>query len=213
MSTSTKCPQCGLVNWADAAECKRCNMQLLQPVNFGGGFNPAHQQLDDMSYPSYSSYVPAQTSAEGYETAGRVTRLAATFVDGLCMAPLVLIFMMTGAAAAAAGEEGVEAAAGAGGAIFAILYLLVVAILQLYFLSAHGQTIGKKLLGIRIIKQATGENGGFLTNVIMRAFIPGLIGGIPLIGPIFSLVDILFIFRSDKRCIHDLVAGTIVVSN
>jgi len=35
-----------------------------------------------------------------------------------------------------------------------------------------------------------------------------LLGGIPL----YSVVDALFIFRNDRRCIHDLVAGTVVVN-
>jgi len=35
----------------------------------------------------------------------------------------------------------------------------------------------------------------------------GLLGLIPLYG----LVDILFIFRSDRRCIHDMIAGTQIV--
>jgi hypothetical protein len=47
--------------------------------------------------------------------------------------------------------------------------------------------------------------------VILRGFIPGLIGAIPYIGPLFSLVNVLFIFREDYRCVHDHIAGTIVV--
>ena len=45
----------------------------------------------------------------------------------------------------------------------------------------------------------------------MRGFLPGLIGAIPLVGTVFSLVNICFIFREDRRCIHDLMAGTHVV--
>jgi hypothetical protein len=45
----------------------------------------------------------------------------------------------------------------------------------------------------------------------MRSILPGLIGGIPGVGPIFRIVDILFIFREDQRCIHDLMAGTTVI--
>ena len=61
---------------------------------------------------------------------------------------------------------------------------------------------------IRIVKVDTGENGGFVTNVLVRTILNGLIGIIPLYG----LIDILFIFRGDKRCIHDLIAGTKVVA-
>jgi uncharacterized RDD family membrane protein YckC len=34
---------------------------------------------------------------------------------------------------------------------------------------------------------------------------------IPVIGGFLPLVDVLFIFRHDRRCIHDLLAGTNVV--
>ena len=53
----------------------------------------------------------------------------------------------------------------------------------------------------------TGENGGFVPNVLLRFIVNGLLWIIPLYG----LVDILFIFRGDRRCIHDMIAGTQVV--
>ncbi|HIM18116.1 MAG TPA: RDD family protein, partial [Dehalococcoidia bacterium] len=31
--------------------------------------------------------------------------------------------------------------------------------------------------------------------------------------PVYSVVDALFIVRSDRRCIHDLIAGTVVVKS
>lgn len=78
---------------------------------------------------------------------------------------------------------------------------------QMYLLSTQGQTIGKKVMGIKIIKDDNGQNGGFVTNVLMRVILNGIICAIP---PYF-LVDILFIFREDQRCIHDMIAGTKVV--
>jgi len=55
--------------------------------------------------------------------------------------------------------------------------------------------LGKKALGIRIVKMNTGLNGGVVPNVLLRIIVNGLIGVIPFYG----LVDILFIFRSDRR--------------
>jgi uncharacterized RDD family membrane protein YckC len=57
-----------------------------------------------------------------------------------------------------------------------------------------------------------GQNAGFVKAVLLRAVVPGIIGAVPLVGSIFSLVDPLFIFRGDRRCIHDLIAGTNVVT-
>ena len=39
-----------------------------------------------------------------------------------------------------------------------------------------------------------------------------LVGPIPYIGKFAGFVDILMIFRGDKRCAHDLAAGTQVVT-
>ena len=87
------------------------------------------------------------------------------------------------------------------------LVAVAVAVVQGVLLTIAGQTLGKKALNIRIVKVATGRNGGFVPNVLLRAVLNGLLGLIP----IYSLVDILFIFRADRRCIHDLIAGTVVV--
>ena len=38
-----------------------------------------------------------------------------------------------------------------------------------------------------------------------------LISQVPFAGGFVGLADSLFIFRQDKRCIHDLIAGTKVV--
>jgi hypothetical protein len=38
-----------------------------------------------------------------------------------------------------------------------------------------------------------------------------VIGNLPCIGFFYALADILFIFRDDRRCIHDLIASTTVI--
>lgn len=91
-----------------------------------------------------------------------------------------------------------------------IIPLLAFVIVQVVMLVKNGQTIGKKMLGIRIVK-LDGSNPGFTNVIIMRGILPGLIGGIPMVGPVFSLIDVLLIFREDHRCVHEMIAGTIVV--
>lgn len=89
--------------------------------------------------------------------------------------------------------------------------LLGLLIYQIYLLSTRGQTLGKKFLGIRIVRFEDEGNPGFVKVFLLRAFVNGLFGAVPFVGGIYSLVDICFIFRDDKRCIHDLLAGTKVV--
>ena len=88
--------------------------------------------------------------------------------------------------------------------VVAALALLVV---QLVLVSKQGQTLGKRLLGIRIVLKDTLQNGGFVVNVLKRGFLNGLLSLIP--G--YFLVDSLFIFRENRRCLHDLIAGTVVI--
>jgi len=78
------------------------------------------------------------------------------------------------------------------------------------FLSRDGQTVGKKALGIKIVTLEDGHPS-FQNNLIPRYAVFFLAGLVPVIGSIFSLANILFIFRSDKRCVHDLFGKTKVV--
>ena len=70
-----------------------------------------------------------------------------------------------------------------------------------------GVTIGKRVLGLRI-RRLDGRPADFGSAVIMRWLVPYLVTAVPLVGVAFQLVDALFIFRDDRRCLHDLVAGT-----
>ncbi|MBK7093204.1 MAG: RDD family protein [bacterium] len=84
---------------------------------------------------------------------------------------------------------------------------IILVALQIYFLTRDGQSIGKKILDIRIVMNDSGVNGGFVPNVLLRVFVNTIFALVPLYG----LVDILFIARHDYRCIHDLLAGTVVI--
>ncbi len=77
-------------------------------------------------------------------------------------------------------------------------------------LARHGQTIGKKASGIRIVR-TDDSDASFSRLFFMRMILTWVIGSVPFIGPVFSLVNVLFIFRDDRRCIHDLICDTKVV--
>ncbi|HET7629563.1 MAG TPA: RDD family protein [Bacillales bacterium] len=70
-----------------------------------------------------------------------------------------------------------------------------------------GYTVGKRICGIRITRLDDRPVG--LGTMLLRNFVAGLIYiltlGIALIVSIFMVA-----FRSDKRAIHDFVAGTYV---
>ena len=80
-------------------------------------------------------------------------------------------------------------------------------IVQVVLLSSHGQTIGKRLMGLRIVRADTGRNGGFVTNVLLRAGVNGLLG----LTIIYFIMDSLFLLFRNRLCLHDYIAGTKVV--
>ncbi len=90
--------------------------------------------------------------------------------------------------------------------------LVIFLILNGYLLSKSGQTIGKRLVGTRIVS-VTDQQILPLSKVFVLRYLPiSLIAQVPLIGNLIALVNVLFIFRDDRRCLHDLIAGTKVIN-
>lgn len=79
-----------------------------------------------------------------------------------------------------------------------------------FLLSRYGQTLGKRMMGIAIV---TLDNRvpAFFPLVAQRYLTQWLAGMVPVIGILLRLVDILAIFRPDRRCIHDHLAKTKVI--
>ena len=51
-----------------------------------------------------------------------------------------------------------------------------------------------------------------LMHLLLRRYLPvQAVGALPAVGPLLGFANVLFIFRGDRRCVHDLIAGTRVV--
>jgi uncharacterized RDD family membrane protein YckC len=139
------------------------------------------------------------------ELAGRGARLGAAILDTLfvIIAMIPMFFMM--ANQQGGGDEQVMI-----GVAVMMIGLLILLAINIYFLHQNGQSIGKRILGIKIVR-TDGDRAGVARIIFLRAFVIGLLGNIPIIGPIISLADPLFIFRDDRRCLHDLIADTKVI--
>ena len=96
-------------------------------------------------------------------------------------------------------------------AVLATVLFLSLGCAQFWLLTARGQTLGKIVFDIRVVRTKDRLNGGFVANVLLRVMAVALIGMIPYLGPLLAVADILYIFRGDRRCLHDLIAGTCVV--
>lgn len=183
---------------------------------------------DPYSPPGSDLNAGLQTGSQGFEPAERATRLGAVMIDGvlitLPLLPLVAVGIYfalqaeTAMQAALRAEEGgfipgrdetvLMALGGVG--VLGVLGALAIAIYQWVLISRTGQSLGKKWTGIRI-ERLDDARLTFGTGVFLRNWVPKLIGSVPYLGGLFQLIDCLFIFRDDRRCIHDHIAGTRVV--
>ena len=170
---------------------------------------------------------PADVGSEGPALASRWLRLGAALLDellsNLCALPgmimlgpsgLMLIFRLATQGRDALQDSDLERLAGMSNALGVLLLgVLFCAALQTWMLSMRGQTVGKRLLGIRIVRVQDDTNPGFVHVVLLRSVVPIVIRAVPVFGLGFWLVDVGCIFRTDRRCLHDLIAGTKVVQS
>ena len=75
-----------------------------------------------------------------------------------------------------------------------------------------GQTIAKRWLRTRVVREGTGAVPGFVNGVLLRNWLFSLAGMMPGIGGCIGLADALVIFSGNTRqTLHDRVARTIVI--
>lgn len=158
---------------------------------------------------------PYQTSTEfaekqvpgGTPLASRLTRLGAALLDALIgLAITAPVMILTGYFERAMNQQVslVEVAVYSAGGM--VVYLL----LHGYLLATRGQTIGKMVVRVRIVDYNTDEILPFGKLFGLRVLPVWIAAMIPF-GGCLALIDVLFIFGSEQRCVHDLIAGTKVV--
>ncbi|MBN2527718.1 MAG: RDD family protein [Deltaproteobacteria bacterium] len=92
-----------------------------------------------------------------------------------------------------------------------LLSFLSIVLVHGYLLQTRGQSIGKLIMGIQIVR----VDGTRLTlgPIVFRRYLPVQLSGmIPAFGPLLVIMDSIWIFRDDFRCIHDHIAGTVVIN-
>jgi uncharacterized RDD family membrane protein YckC len=168
------------------------------------------------------SAIPSP-AATGVALAGRGARLGSFFLDYLCgvlaacpgliiLGPTFLSIFMQAARGQEPDFSGMQAGGMLLGVAVTVLGSLILLIIQIVMLSTRGQTIGKRLVGIRVVRHPDASPAGFVHAWLLRNLVPGILQLLPFgLGFLFFLVDACFIFREDRRCIHDFIAGTQVV--
>jgi len=169
---------------------------------------PPLPEANPYAAPAARVIDPLQSDTQ--ELADRGTRLGAAIVDGLIYGavigvPAIVLPLMIGQTASNRSQT-------AAIVLFSIIGVAVIGLLVVncVLLHKYGQTIAKRLFKIKIVRSDGSRCG--LTRVIFARWLPvGLLGAIPFVGYIISLLDPLLIFREDYRCLHDHIADTVVV--
>ncbi|UCG60388.1 MAG: RDD family protein [Candidatus Zixiibacteriota bacterium] len=143
------------------------------------------------------------------ELAGRGMRLGAAIIDAILMIILLIpVMLLTDMfQQAISGQELTLTQKIIGFVAGWVIFL----ILHGYLLLKKGQTIGKMILKIKIV-DLQGNLPNFGKLLTLRYLILSLLAQIPVAGNLVGLIDVLFIFGKERRCIHDYLAGTRVVN-
>jgi uncharacterized RDD family membrane protein YckC len=172
-----------------------------------------------MTHPTANPYAAPtavvddiQTNNEGPVLAGRGIRLGAAILDGIVLASLfwipIIALMGFDVFARVAAWQAESAVTSSLAMLFVGLLLFLT--INGYLLHKNGQTIGKRLLGIKIVR--TDGDAAALPRIIFLRYGPGILANvIPFINAIYPFVDSLLIFRESHKCLHDNIADTIVV--
>ena len=153
--------------------------------------------------------------------AGRFRRLVATLIDAILVPALSLVLVMI--------ADVMEDAEDYGNVDLMILWIFLLAvvaylILNGYMLWRRGQTLGKWIMGIAIVPASGHISAG--RDESKNAYVPAPLWKLICIRALFfpllfltvvpwimllPILDQALIFGKRRRCLHDLVAGTIVV--
>lgn len=141
--------------------------------------------------------------------ASRGARLGAVLIDTLlgaviCVPLLYFVGFYDGV------SDGVQPGFGMQ-ALGALLWMVVFMLINGHLLKLYGQTVGKRLLKIAVVDEQ-GNTPAFVPMMLKRYLLWWLLVYIPFVGSLLAVLDCLFVFRADRRCLHDLAAGTRVVA-
>jgi uncharacterized RDD family membrane protein YckC len=162
-------------------------------------YAPPQAAVRDIVDPSLTSVV-----------ADRGTRLGAAILDSFIFMLMVYMPLVAGAAAVGASRppetpEAVGAAMSVGG-LLALVGLLVWGSITIVLMKRHGQSIGKKATGIKVVR-----SDGSPVSLSRLIWLRNVVNWIISIIPLYGFIDALFIFGESRQCLHDKIADTIVV--
>lgn len=225
---------------AESVRCPRCRApQLTQRGTTAEELPAAVRQVDVRhgdervaAEPSFNPYqsptsflnVSAATAVRSVAmsdgAASRWSRLWAAMTDGLILTAAVVLFHIahlallkttlpeTGLRGDVADDSWFSPSQAELAAYFAV------SLLQGALIAIRGQSVGKMLFGIRIVRCGDDGKAGFFCAVLLRHWLPLAIRLLspPPVAAAFYLIDVCWIFFPQARCLHDLFSGARVIT-
>lgn len=153
---------------------------------------------------------------EAVQLAGRLERLGAYILDALIGGVMVYLpaIVIVGPASLVGilqNPQTANTSAFMGGLGAAVVGLLVWLGITIHLVRKNGQTIGKRILDIKVARK-DGSRASLGRIFWMRNVIIVLLSAIPFVGFVVALLDNLLIFRASRQCLHDQIADTIVIA-
>jgi uncharacterized RDD family membrane protein YckC len=130
-------------------------------------------------------------------------RFAAWLLDGLVLTPVMALLLVWSGFDPDTGIDGVSQAT------LSVFWLVLVAY-QVGFIARSGQTIGKRLLRLRVVDATTGAVPDL--DQAGRRAAPFLVQIVPVVGAFGYLLYVPALWHPRRQGLHDRLAHTIVVN-
>jgi uncharacterized RDD family membrane protein YckC len=142
----------------------------------------------------------------GIVLADRGSRLGASILDSFIFMLLVYVPFFMGAFITGVSGDADDPTAMAGGLVIGFVGLVIFCWITCRSLARTGQSIGKKMVGIKVIR-----SDGSAASLGRIIWLRNILNGIIAVIPAYGIVDSLFIFSESRQCLHDKIADTIVI--
>ena len=167
----------------------------------------------EVSWPAGASAparAPWQPGSMATPLAGLPSRLVSRAIDTaivLIMTAIVLMVAGLAVLAVAGGEAATSTDTGSDLWLLTVGIVVIVGVPVIYetaFVAASGQTFGKRFMGIKVCASEDGGRPSFAKS-LLRSFLVAV--------PVWSvLLALPALFRRDRRALHDMMCGTVVMS-
>jgi len=178
--------------------------------------------MEDINQPPNPPFVPQnvpvsspQPSMPALKPAGAWVRFWAGVIDGFILSIpyliLIFIFSLFDPKTLLILKSGNGGSDGFGYIIVGLFIIVITFAYSVYLTVNKGATWGKDAYGLRVVKYGSTDNISY-GKAILRELVKTGIVIVPIIGGLISFINVLMvIFSSEKRGIHDRIAGTQVI--